>query len=1803
MTTPRKVLIVEFLAAGRDSIRRLLEQRAGDKLEVFETSSVAEAVAFCRSSAPDCVIVDHSPPGCDGISAAHELNPDPLNPGLAVVIVTSERGEALAVKALKNGAQDFLVKGSFTAEELHTAISEAAETVASRRTQKQKVEDTADGEDHLQRVLDSLYIFVGVLTPDGVMVQCNSTPIKAAGQTREDVIGTHFAESFWWNYSEESNRRIRADIERAARGEQVRYDAPVRVRNERGEPQFIEVDFALTPMFDDQDRVTHLIPIGVDISDRKNAERRLKESEDRFLLAFAAVQSVIYDWNISDDTINRSAELVNLLGFDNSEPGVAHNKWWLSRLHPDDAERSSKLIKDAIENGADRFEDEYRMLHKNGNYVWVRDSGVFLKDGNGRAIRCVGSVRNVEGRKTAEQSLKISEERLNLAMQGANIGAFDWNIKTGEIQWTSETEESAAMSADEFDNSFDGFIKLVHPLDRERLSRSIDAAFLSGDYECEFRMLKGDGSLRWVIGKGRVFFDGDGEPARLVGVDIDITKRKQAEEALAESQRFTQSIVETAPSVLYLFDLESNRNTYLTEQAAKVLGYSINELETAGADFIGAYMHPDDLKRAEKHFSVIKQAPNGETYEFEYRMRHKSGEWRWFRSRDKVFRRDENGRAREILGIAADITERKRAEEELREGNERYQTLAEVSPYAIFVNVDGKISYVNRHCVELFGASSPDEIIGRSPLEFFHPEYHGIIRERVTAMRTRPQTVPTIEERIIRLDGREVCVDVSTATFLEKGKRAILVTLRDISDRKTVEAALHQSRERLAMAMDTANIYSWEIDLANGQTSWSENAARVLGFASDAMPRTVESALAFNHPEDDAVVRQEIDMVLSGKQRRFSFEQRLINPADKSIVWILAQGTAENVVDGKPTRVVGLSQNITERKQARREWEEKLRASEEFSRSVLENSPDCVKILDSEGRLEYMNENGLCLMEIDDFGRFRGQCWWDLWAPESQQMVREAVEKARRNETAHFQAFCPTAKGTPKWWDAIVRPVAGADGKPSQLISVSRDITEQRKTQERIRSSEQRFRLASDAAAALVYDADLTGKRPTIVHGLERVTGYANQESDLSADWWRSLIHPDDLPAHQQNYDRHLKKGGIYKAVYRVLHKNGQWIWVEDTAKIIKGADGTNIQLVGTIVDITQRKEAEEKLRYQLQLTQNITDSAAIAIFVTGSDGNVTFLNPEAEKMFGYAPEEIIGQDLHSMIHYQHPDGTPFPLEECPLGNVFADGKPVRDYEGTFFRKGGSPVEMVCSNMPIMENGKAVGEVMAMLDISERKRAEAAVRESEKFVRSTLNSLTPAVAILDRDGVIVDVNRAWRQFADENGCRSPRHGVGLSYLDIMRQAIAAGDSDAQPILSGLEAILKGRRRKFEFEYPCHSPNEQRWFILNASPLATEQGGAVVSHINITDRKLAEEKLRTVNYRFRLAEEAARGLNYEWNLETGVVTRSESVKRVTGYDRQELEMTWQAWADLIHPDDLKVRTEAEAIELVRASQEETLGGEYRLRHKDGHYVWVMERAMIIRDEHGNPRRVIGQTVDISERKRAEETLRQRELLENIVKFQEAERHRLARDLHDHLGQQLTGLRLALADLREKAADIPQIREKVEKTQESAQLLDKDVSLLAFELRANVLSEQGLADALENFVIEWSRNYQIHGEFHAVNQASRRRLPDDYETHLYRIAQEALNNTVKHANATSVGVILEIRDNEVRLIIEDNGVGFDPDAKPKPKTKPGHGMGLIGMKERVDLLGGSMEVDSEPGVGTTIFVSVPAPQQDSAQTAGR
>jgi PAS domain S-box-containing protein len=240
--------------------------------------------------------------------------------------------------------------------------------------------------------------------------------------------------------------------------------------------------------------------------------------------------------------------------------------------------------------------------------------------------------------------------------------------------------------------------------------------------------------------------------------------------------------------------------------------------------------------------------------------------------------------------------------------------------------------------------------------------------------------------------------------------------------------------------------------------------------------------------------------------------------------------------------------------------------------------------------------------------------------------------------------------------------------------------------------------------------------------------------------------------------------------------------------------------------------------------------------------------------------------------------------------------------------------------------------------------------------------------------------------------------------------------------------------------------------------------------------------------------------------------------------------------------------------------------------------------------GSPAAVVCVARDVTPKKDETRQLRTAEaqikaLFDRLVSVQEEERRRLARDLHDQLGQQLTALRMNLEVFRLQSQANSPVLDQLERTQRLADDLDRSIDFLTWQLRPDPLQHLGLPAALDQLVRTWSDRFAIEGEFESIGSAAR--LHPDVEINFYRITQEALHNVVKHAAATRACVLLELGAARATLTVEDNGRGF----RLAPNGAGDHQLGLVSMRERAELVGGTLEIESRPQAGTTVTVRVP------------
>lgn len=463
------------------------------------------------------------------------------------------------------------------------------------------------------------------------------------------------------------------------------------------------------------------------------------------------------------------------------------------------------------------------------------------------------------------------------------------------------------------------------------------------------------------------------------------------------------------------------------------------------------------------------------------------------------------------------------------------------------------------------------------------------------------------------------------------------------------------------------------------------------------------------------------------------------------------------------------------------------------------------------------------------------------------------------------------------------------------------------------------------------------------------------------------------------------------------------------------------------------------------------------------------------------------------------------------------------------------------------------------------------------LLAAIVESSSDAIISKDLDGTIL----SWNRGATEIFGYTADETIGRSVTMLM----PPDKVNEEP---GILARIRSGERIDHYEtVRQHKDGRLLDISLTVSPIYDAAGNIVgASKIarDITYRKAVEVEIA----RYAAIVDTASDAIISKDLNGIIRSWNRGATEIFGYEPDE--MIGRSVTLLMPPD--RINEEPGILARIRAGERVDHYETIR-RHKDGRLLNISLNVSPIIDAHGV---VIGASKiarDITIQRRTEAAIRESEIMHRLVDAQEGERQRIARDLHDHMGQRMTAMRLRLENLVRMTSDDPIISSEVNEIRVAATNIDREIGFLSWELRPTELDELGLENALGSFLREWSANYDIEAEFHVDKKEVGSlpvRLTPTIETNLYRIVQEGLNNTLKHANATSVSLLLHHRREELVIVIEDNGRGFDLTALDTDRARPS-GLGLTGMQERAALLHGTLEIESAPGSGTTVIVRVP------------
>lgn len=765
----------------------------------------------------------------------------------------------------------------------------------------------------LQVLFDAAPLAFIAVDSKGNLTQWNSAAEKMFGWQKNETIGRPLP--FVTDENEEEHRNL---CLRTMQGESFSDIEFLRKRKD-GSP--IHIGVSTAPIRNGRGDVTGITYFCTDISEHKRMEEARQANEERFRLAVQAAQEGVWDWNMETNEVWYSPRYKKMLGYSEDEL-ENHVNTWLSLLHPDDREHSLKIV-DAVTHGTLDYEIEFRLRHKDGHYLYILSRGFPVRrKSDGKVVRIVGTHFDLTERKRYEQNLKFNEERYRLALDAARMGSYHWNVSTGEAVLSDMCRRIFGFPPDS-PVSYDNWLASIIPEDRDATDQAARSAMENrSNFDTEFRILRSDGSVRWISSKGKFFYGEDGSALRMEGVVSDISEHKLAKDALIKTQYILTESQRIAHTGSFEYFTATGQTVWSDEQ------YRIYGLEPAGPspsyqDLIARAIHPEDANLLRRTFAAALQSSS--FFELEYRIVRPGGSVRWLYSLAHPYF-DDTGKLDRYIGTTLDITERKQREEELRRSEEKYRQIFDVESDALFlVEVDSlKILDVNSSVETLYGYSR-DEMLTMHSTD--------VSAEQDQTSRAFQQAIDHVPIRWHRKkDGSVFPVEISGSYFYLGDKRIHLAAIRDITRRLQLETSLKESEKRWQFALEASGDGIWDWNLETNEVFYSDQWKAMLGFETNEMASTFDEWDSRIHPQDRKRVYDAIHRHFAGGSPLYQSEHRM-KCKDGSYKWILDRGKVITWNDsGKPLRMIGTHTDLSERKKA----EEILKSSKDLLEKHVE---------------------------------------------------------------------------------------------------------------------------------------------------------------------------------------------------------------------------------------------------------------------------------------------------------------------------------------------------------------------------------------------------------------------------------------------------------------------------------------------------------------------------------------------------------------------------------------------------------------------------------------------------------------------------------------------------------------------------------------------------------------------------------------------------------------------------------------------------------------------------------------------------
>ncbi|HET6427946.1 MAG TPA: PAS domain S-box protein [Phycisphaerae bacterium] len=833
---------------------------------------------------------------------------------------------------------------------------------------------------------------------------------------------------------------------------------------------------------------------------------------------------------------------------------------------------------------------------------------------------------------------------------------------------------------------------------------------------------------------------------------------------------------------------------------------------------------------------------------------------------------------------------------------------------------------------------------------------------------------------------------------------------------------------------------------------------------------------------------------------------------------------------------------------------EALRASEEAHRALVESADETIATVDRDGVFLFMN--GVAARRLGGGpAQFIGRTMWDLFPkPQADQQMKHVREVIATGEGTVVEA--PTlVAGEPRFYRTSVQSLRRGGGDATAALVMATDLTQRRQTEEALRASEERYRMLVETMNEGLGLQDASGRITYANDRAAEMLGFTREEVI-----GRRVIDLID-PAHRQTYltqvaRRPTEDPKPYEITWTT--GDGRKVVTRISPRPMYDEKGEYIGSFAVLTDITEAKEVSERLARSELLYRTTIDGLDDPVHVVTADlritlGNRAFLQWSRQLGLG---DDMVGRTLAEACPFL----TDKVIEE--YRHVFQTGQAMLTEEVNVVA--GQETMTETRKIPILENGSAVRVITVIRNVTEARQAEQALRQSEQQMRLILENSMDGINI-----AVLDLKTLKRRLVMCNDRYVEMSGRSREEL------MAAGDLNAMTVYYETPGELAENNRRLMKGIPYRGlaswirpDGKENYFEWTAAPIRRGSEIYIVGiDRDVTERRRAEQHLLVLENAVRSSISAIALLN----LEGALTYVNPSLVSLWGFDSAEDVLA--AGAGSLWQDKEQARQIAGHI---RDTGSWT--GEGVAVRRDGTAMEVAVAASIVCDREGRPVCMMGSFLDISARKRAEEAMQAAH--RKLAAAREEEQRRLAGELHDSVGQGLVALHLGL---RSVAGEVRDDGERIAAMAGQCEALIREVRAVCRGLYPPTLESLGLCSAMKQLAGEFKAHASI--SVSCAPPGDTGRLSPDVEIALFRIAQEAVTNAIRHAGARRIELELTHHQGTCQLTVTDDGSGFDHD-----RPDEGTGLGLNMMTERVRAIGGQLHIDSQPG-RTRVTARVP------------